>query len=153
LPETHCPVAAQKPHPLTAVQASQVPFEAHGSTGVLQSATFQLQSAQLPLVGPAAVPDMQSPEVEQKPQPSTVVQSSHAACVAQGSDGAGHALLNHCQLAQLPADGPDDEPETHWSFESQKPQPAMAVQSAQLAAPMQGSAAEVQTPFEQLSPE
>jgi hypothetical protein len=71
--------------------------------GAAQSARIQLQSAQVPLVGPVEVPG-RHPIPSHQPHPARAAHSSQVAAPSQ-SVGAEHSRGTHAQSAQLPSSG------------------------------------------------
>lgn len=85
------------------MHAPHVAELAHGS--VAQPDGSHCQSAQLPAVGPPAVPLWQTPLETQKPQPDADAHALHVVCVLHGSADS-QLVENHDHSEHDPAVGP-----------------------------------------------
>ncbi|MCC7539815.1 MAG: hypothetical protein IT379_26570, partial [Deltaproteobacteria bacterium] len=118
------------------MHAEHDPFALHGSVvpPPPHSLETQLQSPQLPDVGPLLVPETHEKLDSHQPQPVRKVQSPQVALDPQMSlIPPPHSLDSQLQSPQLPDVGPLALPAVHAAVLSQKPQPLRTVQASQSA--------------------
>lgn len=152
LPLAHVLVLGHHPQSSIPVHELQSVALAHGSGGGAQM-PYQSQSPQLPTSGPAESPSMHVPVPAHQPQSSMSVQLSQSLAPAQ-SEPPPHDEGYQSQSPQLAPLGPLDVPVAHVPVDAHHPHAPISVQSPQLVALAQGSAASVRhVPSTQLRPE
>jgi len=129
--EVHHPQPSRPVHAVHVLSPPQVSPES-------QEEEYQSQSVQVPVVGPAEEPVMQSSEVSHQPQPLKLVQSSQTVSSSQGS--VPQAVRSHRHSEQVPREGPVVVPVMHASLVSHHPHPLRRVHVSHAVEVAQGSA-------------
>jgi hypothetical protein len=93
----------------------------------------QLHVPQVPVEGPAEVPELHVPVAAHQPHEGAPVHDAQSVFDAHESTGPAHSLATHAQSpVHTPVVGPVESPERH--VPSQKPQPGRAVHVSQSVA-------------------
>jgi hypothetical protein len=114
LPDEQVPVAPHQPQGYSPVQLPQSVLSPQVSALDEHAEITQLQSEQLPPVGPLDVPARQPPAPSpHQPQPAIPVHVSQFDAVHAGGVPPAHALGNQSQSLHDPSSGPPEEPAAH----------------------------------------
>ncbi|CAG0954704.1 hypothetical protein ARNL5_00404 [Anaerolineae bacterium] len=137
VPGTHVPLVSHQPHSERAVQSPHEVAPAQGSGAAHSERSHAQPLAHEPAVGPVSSPSAQAPVAPHQPHVAPPVHASQLVSPTQGSLPPPHSEPSHDQSVHVPVLGPVEVPCRQTP--SHQPQLARAVQSAQSAAPAQGS--------------
>ncbi len=130
-PVWHCPLEAHHPQAARCTQSVHAPLVLHGSDPQLVETQSQL--AQVPLAGPAEVPDLHWLLLAHQPQPLRAVQSPHMPEVLQASVMVPPQLaVVYDHAVHVLALGPVALPSRQVELSPHQPQPFLAAQPPQL---------------------
>jgi hypothetical protein len=137
------------------VQSPQLVLRLQSSAVEVHSKLSQLQSEQLPELGPLELPSRQVPLSAHQPQEllSLIVPRVHSlqSVLRLQSSGVEQALGSQSQSEQEPESGPEIDPATQLLVPAHQPQPSSAMQSPQLAPPQEPIGGAEQVPLSQRS--